>query len=218
MNADDALAAAYAELGSEAEPGPFSRAIRIRLGLSLKDVAARLNNGTHFTTISKLEKGKMLFTYDWARQLATVYGITAGVLHMPYEAMNSAKRIPVFVSLDDVVNRGESAADHYAALVTAADDLFGFIIRGTPDIASPVVIYTAIIDPKRSRLVSGNTYLFVMNESDEGLVGIYKADDLHSYIIPWPRAGDPVFLEAAPAPRVLGLVVELQRTMASRNR
>jgi transcriptional regulator with XRE-family HTH domain len=218
MISDDDLAAAYAEVGRDAEPGVFARAIRRKLGLSLQEVASRVGGGTHFTTISKLEKGTMHLTYDWARALAAVYGISASVLHMPYEAMNTVKRIPVYVSIHDAVHREAAAADRYAGFLTSSESLFGFTVFGFADVVSDWAMYTAVVDPHRRDLSDGSIYLFQIGGSDEGLVGIYRTGSLYPAIVPWPRTGDMVIITEEVHALVLGEVIELQRTLASRNR
>ncbi len=62
MDGETAVANAYRELGADAAPGALARSIRTALGLSLKEVASRIGSDTHFTTIAKLETGKMNFT------------------------------------------------------------------------------------------------------------------------------------------------------------
>lgn len=217
MDSNSALLSAYAEVGPDAEPGAFARAIRLNLQLSLKEVAERLGDGTHFTTVAKLEKGKMVLTYDWARSLASVYGISANVLHMPYEALNQAKRIPVFTAIHDIANRAHAITDSYTSFNTASESLFGYPVLGTPDMVSICPLYTAIVDPNRTTLKMRNVYLFQLVDSEEGIVGIFRDELGFQSILPWPRSGDPIILSDDARPIVHGQVLELQRTLASRN-
>jgi transcriptional regulator with XRE-family HTH domain len=218
MISDDDLAAAYAEVGRDAKPGVFARAIRRKLRLSLQEVAARIGGGTHFTTISKLEKGTMQFTYDWARALAAVYGISASVLHMPYEVENTAKQIPVYNSINDAAHRDISAADYFIGFLTSSDALFGYTIIGFADAVSDFSAYTAVVDPNRRDLLNRSVYLFEIPGLDEGLVGIYRSKGAYPAIVPWPRSGDIVFLTDEVRPIVHGEVIALERILASRNR
>jgi transcriptional regulator with XRE-family HTH domain len=64
--------------GNTAHPGLALRAARIDQGLTLRALAARI--GLPFSTLSKLENGKMAMTYDKLVRLAQGLGVDIGVL------------------------------------------------------------------------------------------------------------------------------------------
>src|SRR3954447_9481947 len=70
---DRALAAHVSAVPNGQEPGEALRAARIAKGLTLRDLAGRV--GMPYSTLSKLENGKMSFTYDKLIRLAQGLGI-----------------------------------------------------------------------------------------------------------------------------------------------
>ncbi|WP_420138144.1 helix-turn-helix domain-containing protein [Sphingomonas sp.] len=66
------------QAGNAAHPGLALRTARIEQGLTLRALAAR--TGLPFSTLSKLENGKMAMTYDKLVRLAQGLGVDIGVL------------------------------------------------------------------------------------------------------------------------------------------
>ncbi len=64
--------------GNTTHPGLMLRAARIEQGLTLRALAARI--GLPFSTLSKLENGKMAMTYDKLVRLAQGLGVDIGTL------------------------------------------------------------------------------------------------------------------------------------------
>lgn len=216
MDSAAAVAEAYERLGADAEPGEFARAIRTALGLSLKAVAEKLGHGTHFTTVSKLEKGKMTFTYEWAKLFAQALDVSASVFHMPYESAHMPKRVPVYTSLSDVINPS-SAPDHYTSYMGLSDSVFGYTFLGYPDIVSELVYYTAIVDNARAHPAPNRVYLIEHDDHSEPIIGIYRNDSNLDRIVPWPKPVDGMFWLSEGKIKFLGEVLELQRMLVSRN-
>lgn len=61
-------------IDTASHPGPALRAARIDQGLTLRDLAAR--TGLPYSTLSKLENGKMAMTYDKLVRLAQGLGVS----------------------------------------------------------------------------------------------------------------------------------------------
>lgn len=197
-------------------PGAAVRALRKGLGLSLKEVASRVGGGTHFTTIAKLENGKMLLTYDWARKLAPVLNVTTLSLMMAEEHDHPAKTIPVFAGLADIIRRTEAPAASRTAYLTHRDNLFGYNFIGSPDIGGETSLYTAIIDPDQCDLINGVTFAIAEYNSGSCIIGVYRSEGVPR-IIPWPAVKEqPIFLAEGDT-EVLGIVLELQRHLWRRD-
>src|SRR5438132_592383 len=91
-------------LNGETHPGGALRAARTEQGLSLRALAAR--SGLPYSTLSKLENGKMAMTYDKLTQLAQGLGVDLGALiaePRPVEA-------PAAVGRRSVARAGEAPA------------------------------------------------------------------------------------------------------------
>lgn len=213
MDGETAVANAYRELGADAEPGAFARAIRTSLGLSLKEVAKRIGNDTHFTTIAKLETGKMSFTYDWSRELGRALGVPAGIFFSPYGVLNVEKRIPVYTSLTDAMNRHNNAPSHYTSMTTSKDDLFGVAVLGAPDIVADLVLHTLIFDPHETELRNGRVYLVADSEAAEGIIGLYREREDIQAIVPWPTPKELPHRIDKETVNVFGIAIEVQRPL-----
>lgn len=217
MDGETAVANAYRELGADAEPGAFARSIRTSLGLSLKEVASRVGNDTHFTTIAKLETGKMNFTYDWSRELGRALGVPASVFFMPYDVLNEAKRIPVYTSLGDAMNRADTAPNHYTSMSTSKDELFGVSVLGAPDLVADIVMHTLIFDPSDTKLKEGGVFLISDSRAPEGIIGLHRKKEDVQAIIPWPAPRELIHFLDPTTVTVFGRAVEVQRPLVSRN-
>ncbi|WP_230771113.1 helix-turn-helix domain-containing protein [Sphingomonas sp. Leaf4] len=218
MDSDEAVAKAYADLGDEADPGAFARSIRLSLGLSLKEVAKRVGGETHFTTVAKLETGKMNFTYDWCRAIGQALGVPSGIFFLPYEVKNTAKRIPVYIGTSDAINRDNITPHHYTYVATSKSDLFAVTVIGLPDILSDLVMQEIIFDPAESELRNGAVFLVADNEIPDGLIALYRKGAEYSSFIPWPVLRDTPHFPDNSSLVVFGRAVEIRRELVSRNR
>src|SRR4051812_13062226 len=100
------------------EPGEALRKARIASGLTLRDLAGRV--GMPYSTLSKLENGKMSFTYDKLIRLAQGLGIDL------QELMGSASQAPASAASGrrSVTRAGEEAlaeSESYTHFYPAVD-------------------------------------------------------------------------------------------------
>jgi len=105
-------------LNGEMHPGGALRAARTEQGLSLRALAAR--SGLPYSTLSKLENGKMAMTYDKLTQLAQGLGVDLGALITEPRPVEP----PAAVGRRSVARAGEApaaASDQHTHRYPAAD-------------------------------------------------------------------------------------------------
>jgi transcriptional regulator with XRE-family HTH domain len=174
MNRTDALS----------HPGQALRAARIEQELTLRDLAAR--TGLPYSTLSKLENGKMALTYDKLVRLAQGLGVDLGSL---VTGAPTADRPPPAVGRRSVARAGQwpnASSERYRHHYPAAD-LLGKIMV-------PIIIEVTAEDiASLGGLVrhAGEEYLYVLRGSME----------LHSDLYaPLPlNAGDSVYFDSGMA-------------------
>lgn len=212
MDIAAAVAQAYEHHGPDAEPGQFARAIRTALGLSLKAVADKIGDGTHFTTISKLEKGKMEFTHGWGRLLAQVYGVEATLFHMPFSSLDMPKRIPIYTNIWDILAEPKGPPDYYDSYMGESDTVIGYQFNSYPDIVSELPIYRAIVETLRTDPKPNKVYMVRHEDVNEPVIGIYRqGGEDGDRIVPWLHPLDALFYFSERKMDFLGEVLELRR-------
>ena len=165
-------------------PGPALRAARIEQGLTLRDLAAR--TGLPYSTLSKLENGKMAMTYDKLVRLAQGLGVDLGSL---VTGGSPGDQPPPAVGRRSVARAGKwlnASSERYRHHYPAADLLGKMMV--------PIIIEVTADDINSfGGLVrhSGEEYLYVLRGSME----------LHSDIYaPLPlNAGDSVYFDSGMA-------------------
>jgi transcriptional regulator with XRE-family HTH domain len=165
-------------------PGPALRAARIDQGLTLRDLAAR--TGLPYSTLSKLENGKMAMTYDKMVRLAQGLGVDIGSL---VASRPTGGQAPPAVGRRSVARAGKwlnASSERYRHHYPAADLLGKMMV--------PIIIEVTADDINSfGGLVrhSGEEYLYVLRGSME----------LHSDIYaPLPlNTGDSVYFDSGMA-------------------
>ena len=165
-------------------PGQALRAARIEQELTLRDLAAR--TGLPYSTLSKLENGKMALTYDKLVRLAQGLGVDLGSL---VTGAPPADQAPPAVGRRSVARAGQwlnASSERYRHHYPAAD-LLGKIMV-------PIIIEVTAEDIKAlGGLVrhAGEEYLYVLRGSME----------LHSDLYaPLPlNVGDSVYFDSGMA-------------------
>lgn len=171
-------------IDSAAHPGHALRASRIEQGLTLRDLAGR--TGLPYSTLSKLENGKMALTYDKLVRLAQGLGVDLGSLVTGGAPANQA---PPAVGRRSVARAGkwlDASSERYRHHYPAADLLGKMMV--------PIIIEVTADDINSfGGLVrhSGEEYLYVLRGSME----------LHSDLYaPLPlAAGDSVYFDSGMA-------------------
>lgn len=165
-------------------PGHALRAARIDQGLTLRDLAAR--TGLPYSTLSKLENGKMALTYDKLVRLAQGLNVDLGSL---VTGAPPAEQAPQAVGRRSVARAGQwlnASSERYRHHYPAADLLGKMMV--------PIIIeVTAENIEALGGLVrhAGEEYLYVLRGSME----------LHSDLYaPLPlNAGDSVYFDSGMA-------------------
>jgi transcriptional regulator with XRE-family HTH domain len=170
--------------GTASHPGPALHAARIEQGLTLRELAAR--TGLPYSTLSKLENGKMAMTYDKLVRLAQGLGVDLGSLVTGGAAAGQA---PPAVGRRSVARAGKwlnASSERYRHHYPAADLLGKMMV--------PIIIEVTADNVKSlGGLVrhTGEEYLYVLR----------GAMELHSDIYaPLPlNAGDSVYFDSGMA-------------------
>ena len=165
-------------------PGSAMRAARTDQGLTLRDLAAR--TGLPYSTLSKLENGKMTMTYDKMVRLAQGLGVDIGSL---VSSGPKGEQAPPAVGRRSVARAGKwlnASSERYRHHYPAADLLGKMMV--------PIIIEVTADDINSfGGLVrhSGEEYLYVLRGSME----------LHSDIYaPLPlNTGDSVYFDSGMA-------------------
>jgi len=165
-------------------PGQALRAARIEQDLTLRDLAAR--TGLPYSTLSKLENGKMALTYDKLVRLAQGLGVDLGSL---VTGAQPADLPPPAVGRRSVARAGQwlnASSERYRHHYPAADLLGKMMV--------PIIIEVTADDINSfGGLVrhAGEEYLYVLRGSME----------LHSDLYaPLPlNAGDSVYFDSGMA-------------------
>lgn len=201
----------------DASIGRRMRNERKRQGISLREVAERIGNGVHLTTVAKLESGRMRVTYDWASKVAAALGTSTLEFFIPEEAANQAKTIPVYTSLTwDGKTPFEDAVSHYTAMFTKRDDLVGVTLGPVqPDIENEYPLVTVILDPDDISLKDNRAFLFFHDDLQHHAVGVFRSDP--DRLVAWISAYSGLFFIPDGGVRIAGRVVEVQRSLVSRN-
>ena len=165
-------------------PGRLLRAARIEQGLTLRALATRLD--MPFSTLSKLENGKMAMTYDKLVRLAQALGLDLGSL---VAGAVPAEKPPAALGRRSVSRAGEwqgATTERYTHLYPAGDLLDKMMV--------PI-----IIDVKARNIddVGG----LIRHSGEEYLHVLSGAMELHSDLYaPLPLAqGDSVYFDSGMA-------------------
>ncbi|MET0309981.1 MAG: XRE family transcriptional regulator [Sphingomonas sp.] len=165
-------------------PGLALRAVRMEQGLTLRELAARI--GMPFSTLSKLENGKMAMTYDKLLRLAQGLGVDIGTLIAGGAAEAEA---PTALGRRSVVRAGRSpgASSEKHTHQYPASELLGKLMV-------PIIIEVqARSVEEMGGLVrhSGEEYLYVLS----GAMELHS--DLYAPLL--LREGDSVYFDSGMA-------------------
>nr|WP_281127136.1 XRE family transcriptional regulator [Sphingomonas sp. AR_OL41] len=165
-------------------PGIALRAARIEQGLTLRALAARLD--MPFSTLSKLENGKMAMTYDKLVRLAQGLGVDLGSL---VAGAATTEKPPAALGRRSVVRAGtwaEASSERFTHFYPAADLLDKMMV--------PILIE---VNDRSVDEVGG----LVRHSGEEYLYVLSGAMELHSDLYaPLPLAqGDSVYFDSGMA-------------------
>lgn len=148
--------------------GAVIRRAREAKGWSLRDLAKKLGDGTHFTTIGKIERGDIQLTVEKYVKLADALGLPTMALFTPSLGGGEVKMVPIYSNYPyNLMNEADkSTFEALIPIVSNRENLIGYGIF--PEISS--IVATAfsyvIIDLDDSNLVDNRLFCLHVNEDD----------------------------------------------------
>lgn len=194
-------------LEAERNAGERLKSRRQKAGLSLRSLAAKVGEDVHFTTIAKLETGRMRLTEAWADRLAVALDIHPADLLADEGTLAAVRKIPVYnadeISLNgDVVEWPKPTGE----LVSTRGGKNGFALQIEFNLHRPSVVGYVQIDPNQSELYLDGTYLLHTG----GNVILAAFVDAPARFVPWiADDSTPDLLIGSAQFRILGRAVEL---------
>lgn len=184
MNIDDvgALfdAIADAEGVIEDSPGGRLKFLRERKGLSLRALADLISPETHFTTIAKLETGKMRMSDEWAEKLSKALDVPPQLIVASPKDPASARKIPQFylADLKWIDGKLEFGEPHDSQVLNMGGPrTFTIPVHfGTPD--APYEGFVAI-DPDDRVIRAHKPYLLMIDGNERPVLSKYVPDPAH---------------------------------------
>jgi hypothetical protein len=143
----------------------------------MQKLAEALEDGTHFTTISKLERDVMTMSLYWADKLSYVLNIGPLELVSGSFSGESVRLVPMYARYGYRPDRDRDPAARLGLVPTIAGGPNTFALGFIPAKRSDDITasgYTYVIDPDRDTLDVGVMYAVYVSENRGVDVGIYK--------------------------------------------
>lgn len=164
---------------TDREIGARLRVVRERAGLSLRETATALKNGTHFTTIGKVERGQIGLSNKLATALAGVYGVTKFELVDELQSAERIRAVPLFGSetLDPArVNVGATQLG-WTSTLRGGEGSFAILGRVKGIFSNSERQISILIEPTWTSLKHDAIFLLELDDNTQ-FIGLYNADDL----------------------------------------
>jgi transcriptional regulator with XRE-family HTH domain len=172
---------------SDADIGMRVRERRKALGLSMKELAAQLG-AVHFTTVGKLETGKMKFTAEWIQSIAEALHVTPASLVNSRFAPESVKMTPLYSGLS-MGPDGEAFKDAEAfaeiPVLTVASRCYSVLVPD--DETNPHLAFGhwyITIDPDDRHMIHGGLYAMRFPEARSVSFASFRVDS--ASLVAWP--------------------------------
>ena len=196
----------------DAKIGARVRALRKAAGLSMKDLAERLD-GVHFTTIGKLETGKMKFSGDWIQSMAEALQTTAGALVNDRFSPDAVRMTPLYNGCHMGYEKeafSDAIASAHVPVLAAGNRCFSVMVPDTePNPNFSFGHWYMTIDPDQRHMVDGGLYAIRLNDTQA--VSFVAFSVASASIIAWPSGVTESFGERAF--QVIGQVVYQSRAI-----
>jgi transcriptional regulator with XRE-family HTH domain len=142
-------------------PGERLRELRVGYGLTIKQLAEKIGGGVHFTTISKLERGTMSLSFEWADRIASALPIEPLQLLSDDYARRDFSAVPLYFWYSWTPEGGITSAKQLGWVPTMGGSELSFALGFYPskdfDNLSEAGL-NSVIDPEQRTLVVGNLY------------------------------------------------------------
>lgn len=155
--------------------GSRIRQLRMAAGLSMEELARRVGDGTHFTTISKIERSQRTISLDWIIKIAAALNVA------PAELLRKETDRPItLVPLIGTIAAGnwrEAIQDPIEMIPASGVGPNSFALRPEGDSMDRLVGDGAIVivDPDQLDLLEGKLYA-MMNGEGETTFKRYRND------------------------------------------
>jgi transcriptional regulator with XRE-family HTH domain len=198
---------------SDADIGKRVRERRKALGLSMKELAAQLGE-VHFTTIGKLETGKMKFTAEWIQSISEALNVTPASIVNSRFAPESVKMTALYSGLS-MGAEGEAFKDADAIaeipVLTVASRCYSVLVPDTeknPHLAFGHWYIT--IDPDDRHMIDGGLYAIRLPDARSVSFISFRADT--ASLVAWPSGASESLGERAF--QVIGKVIYQSRAIS----
>lgn len=150
------------------------RELRIEAGLSLEGLAERIGDGTHFTTLAKIERSQRTISLDWIIKIANALKVEPAAL------LQSGRKPVTLIPLVGKIAAGnwrEAILDPIEMIPVAGVGPNAFALQPEGDSMNNIVSEGSIIviDPDQLDLLEGKLYA-MMNGHGETTFKRYRSD------------------------------------------
>lgn len=158
-------------------PGARLRRLRKARGLTIIQLADRIDGGIHFTTISKLERGTMALSYDWADKIAKALGTTPlEILESNYEERDF-KSVPLYFFYSWDPSAGINGAKQLGWVPTTSGGPNAFALGFYPSkemSALAEIGMNSVIDPDQRVLHEWGLYAIYTDKLGVPMLAIFQ--------------------------------------------
>lgn len=141
-------------------PGGRLKDLRERKGLSLRALAEMLDGETHFTTIAKLETGRMKMSLEWAEKLSAALQVQSSYFLTSLSGIVSTRTIDLF-SIDEIkfLNEELEFGEPLGTTITPIGGANAFGLGVVLNIGAAPAEGAAIVDPDLKEVRTDKMYL-----------------------------------------------------------
>jgi transcriptional regulator with XRE-family HTH domain len=158
--------------------GERIRDVRSAKGFSMRELADRLADGTHFTTIGKMETGKIRLTVPRIHQIAKALEVTFSELTDPDFSVSQARQLPLVRYRTWVESGGlkESEILGWVFSTRGSDKSVAFANREYDPAIDDTFYGYVVVDVEERSLESERLYVIDAGSEDLLDIVIYRSD------------------------------------------
>jgi len=194
-------------------PGERLKELRLAYGLTIKQLAEKIGDGVHFTTISKLERGTMSLSFEWADRISSVLPIEPLQLLSDDYARRDFHAVGLYFWYSWTPEGGLKAAKQLGWVPTMGGGERSFALGFYPSkdfLHISEIGLNSVIDPDQRTLIVGNLYAIYRDAEAGPLLATFQLDPPRFELV--DGAGDIILGQQYAV--VIGRVVFQCRTFA----
>lgn len=200
------------EVSGTTTPGAKLRAIRKSFGLTIKELAEKIGGNVHFTTISKLERGTMNLSFEWADRIADVFAINPLEILADNYDLRNFNSVPLYFWYSWTPEGGLLQSKQLGWIPTMGGGPLSFALGFYPsreydDLS--VMGLNSVIDPDRKSLDEGALYAVYMGTDLGPMIGTFMSNPARFELV--DEAGQVILGEQYAV--VIGRIVFQCRTL-----